>query len=109
MIHMLLGAEGQERTKRELLSDSQIATISQRAAATTGRHYTSTEQLEDILQLLLRVDSVGLRNFGKSDLEFIRDFCLGLNRGFVSEAFGRIPSPPLAKDRRAYLTTANEY
>jgi hypothetical protein len=74
--------------------------ISQRAAALSGRHYTSTNELSDILDLLLKVNSVGLTNFSSDDLNLIRDFCLGLNQSFVSEAFSKTLEPPLARSRQ---------
>jgi hypothetical protein len=101
LIHTLMGADAQgvSPSKRDLLSDSQFTSISQRAAALSGRHYTSTNELSDILDLLLKVNSVGLTNFSADDLNFIRDFCLGLNQSFVSEAFSKTPEPPLARSR----------
>jgi hypothetical protein len=55
LIHTLMGADDQgvSPSKRDLLTDSQFAGISQRAAALSGRHYTSTNELSDILDLLL--------------------------------------------------------
>src|ERR1700731_4818096 len=65
LIHTLMGADDQgvSPSKRDLLTDSQFASISQRAAALSGRHYTSTNELSDILDLLLKVNSVGLTHF----------------------------------------------
>jgi hypothetical protein len=65
LVHTLLGADDQggSPSKRDLLSDSQFASISQRAAALSGRHYTSANELSDILDLLLQVNSVGLTIF----------------------------------------------
>ena len=103
LIHTLMGADIQDGSpsKRDLLSDSQFASISQRAAALSGRYYTSASELSDVLELLLKVNSVGLTKFSPDDLNFIRDFCLGLNQSFVSEAFSRTPEPPLARSRRS--------
>ena len=100
LVHTLMGADDQKSSLSKLLTDSQFASISQRAAALSGRHYTSASQLSDILELLLKVNSVGLTKFTADDLNFIRDFCLGLNQSFVLEAFSRIPEPPLARSRQ---------
>jgi hypothetical protein len=102
LVHTLMGADDQgvSPSKRDLLSDSQFASISQRAAALSGRLYTSANELSGILELLIQVNSVGLTKCSADDLNFIRDFCLGLNQSFVLEAFSRTPEPPLVRSRQ---------
>src|SRR5580704_401335 len=96
---LLIGteSEGTAPSKRELLNDSQFASLSFRAAVSPGKDPASPQDLDLILDLLVRVIGAGLANFSRDDLTRIRDFCLGLNREFASEVASRIPEPVIAR------------
>lgn len=108
LVAMLLGRGDHENlpSKRELLADSQFASLSARAAKVTGQIYASADELERILELLLRASKAGLRNFSKDDLGFIRDFCLGLNSVFIEEISSR-SEPPMGRARHPQLVTVD--
>ena len=101
LVLTLIGQQDPENmpSKRELLADSQFASLSSRAATYSGRPFGSGPQLDRILSLLLRISKVGLTHFSQEDLTFVRDFCLGLNTVFVEEIAARTPEPPLARVR----------
>jgi hypothetical protein len=87
-------------SKRELLNNSQLTSLSFRAELSTGKQPSSTQDLSPILDLLVQVAQAGLTNFSQDDLECIRDFCLGLNRELVSEVANRIPEPVVVRASR---------
>jgi hypothetical protein len=99
---LLIGteSEGTAPSKRELLNDSQFASLSFRAAVSPGKDPASPQDLDLILDLLVRVIGAGLANFSRDDLTRIRDFCLGLNREFASEVASRIPEPVIARSSK---------
>ncbi len=100
LIVTLMGADQSSPSlQKDLLRDPQLASISQRAAAFSGRNYQSAQELANIVNLLLRVSSVGLENFDKQDLELLRDFCVGLNQSFLTEAASRTTEPPFAQNK----------
>ena len=105
LIATLIGHQDLEgvASKRELLADLQFASLSSRAAKFSGELYGSASELDRILSLLLRVSRFGLSKFPKEDLEFIRDFCVGLNKVFVEELSSRTSEPPLARARQTLL------
>jgi hypothetical protein len=105
LVTSLLGSHsGMTPTKKDLLCDARFTSLYHRAASSGGLDYNTAVDLDGILELLFKVNSAGLNNFSKPNLEFIRDFCLGLNRELVAEAFGRTPEPPLARLRNQNLT-----
>ena len=105
LISTLIGHQDPENVqlKRDLLSDSQFASLSSRAAKFSGHPYRSSSDLDRILSLLLAVSKVCLSKFTKDELGFIRDFCLGLNAVFVEELSSRNTEPPLARPPRPIL------
>ncbi|MBY5533635.1 hypothetical protein HFO58_10720 [Rhizobium leguminosarum] len=99
LIETLSGSEGGNLSKKSLLSDVRAASLYGRAAAVTGRQYQSVSDLDQILDLFLKIYKLGLKPMQPEDLEFARDFCLGLNRQLIDEAYGRTPEPPRAQIR----------
>ena len=99
---LLIGthSEGTTPTKRELLNDSQFVSLSFRAAVSTGKAPASPQDLDLILDLLVRVIGAGLANFSPDDLTRIRDFCLGLNCELASEVASRIAEPVIARSSK---------
>lgn len=99
LVQTLLGAPDNDgaQSRRHQFRNAQLVSLSQRAATASGRSFKSIEELHDMLSLLLRVSQIGLSAFEPEQLTFIRDFCLGLNRDFVAETYGRISRP--AHDR----------
>ncbi|MGH6849677.1 MAG: hypothetical protein ACREDD_04385 [Methylocella sp.] len=93
-------SEGTAPSKRELLNNSQFASLSYRAAVSTKGPATS-QDLDLILDLLLRAIGPGLADFSPDDLICIRDFCLGLNRELTSAVANRTPEPVLARSSKA--------
>lgn len=93
-------SEGTARSKRELLNNSQFASLSYRAAV-SGKGPASPQVLDLILDLLMRAIGPGLAEFSQDDLTCIRDFCLGLNRELTSEVASRTPEPVLARSSKA--------
>jgi len=87
--------------KRELLSDSRLASLYYRAASASRDLAANTDR---VLGLLLSAGSVNLSQMSKNDLAMVRDFCVGLNQELVSEAFNRTPEPPLARARQRIFT-----
>jgi hypothetical protein len=88
-------------SKRCLLNDSQLASLSFRAAGSTGKDPASPQDLDLIFNLLMRVIiGPGLGNLSSNELSCIRDFCLGLNRELASEVASRIPEPVIAHSSR---------
>jgi hypothetical protein len=101
LITMLLGHPDKDHgnLRRDLLANSQLASLSFRAATSSGQLHGSKPELERILGLLLQVSQLGLDKFSRDDLVVIRDFALGLNRVLVEEISARIAEPPLARSR----------
>jgi hypothetical protein len=95
------------RLKRDLLADSQFASLSSRAATYSGKDFGSSSELDGILSLLIQASKVGLTSFSKDQLSFIRDFCVGLNSVFVEEISTRMSEPPLARARQPQLASVN--
>jgi hypothetical protein len=108
LILNLIGSSGRELNtlKKDLLNDSRLSSLYRRAAASSGK--ASAEDFDRVLELFFSAGSTGLSSLSEADLSLIRDFCLGLNRELVSEAYGRTPEPPLARARQRGLTAAYE-
>jgi hypothetical protein len=94
-------SEGTAPSKRELLNNSQFASLSYRAAVSAGKGPASPQVLDLILDLLMRAIGPGLAEFSQDDLTCIRDFFLGLNRELTSEVASRTPEPVLARSSKA--------
>ncbi|NTF43893.1 hypothetical protein [Rhizobium rhizogenes] len=108
LVGSLIGSNsGHVPSKKDLLSDARFTSLYHRAASMEGREYASASELDEILELLFAVNSAGLHNFSSSNLLFVRDFCLGLNRELVGEAFGRTPEPAMARGRKQKLAFAH--
>jgi len=103
------GTQHPHADKHELLSDSQFTSLYQRAARSPDREYKSAAELNDVVDLLISISTSGLSNLQQSELLFVRDFCLGLNRELVAEAFSRTPEPPLSRSRHQKLKVADEH
>jgi hypothetical protein len=107
LVSLLIGSPaGVVPTKRELLSDARYTSLYHRAAGTSDGEFGSVKDLDGILDLLFQVNSAGLNNFSKKNLKFVQEFCLGLNRELVSEAFSRVPEPAFARSRQQKLATS---
>ena len=99
----MLGTSGNQfPSKRDLLSSPQFASLYYRAASTGGAQQNGDDHLERLLRLFARVASIGLDKFDDGDLNFIRDFCLGLNTQLINEAYSRIPHPSTARNRQLW-------
>jgi hypothetical protein len=105
LVSTLMGSIGGEQAavKNVLLSDSQLMSLYHGATRLSGRNYT----LNDVVDLLWTINSVGLRHLKPEQLSFVRDFCLGLNKELVAEAFRRSPEPPLSSSRHQKPAAAN--
>jgi hypothetical protein len=90
--------------KKDLLSNSRLASLYYRAAASSKKASPSVGNLDAILKLLVSANAAGLSKLSKSDLSLVRDFCLALNEELVAEAFGRSPQPSFARLRQNRLT-----
>jgi hypothetical protein len=93
--------------KNILLSDSQLTSLYDGAARLSGRNYASAVELNDAVHLLWTINSLDLRHLKPEELSFVRDFCLGLNKELVAEAFSRTPEPPLSRSRHQKPAPAN--
>ncbi len=95
LIFTLVGSPANEFNvvKKELLSDSRLASLYYRAAKSSGKEAASAEDIDHVIELLLSAGTAGLSQISKDDLSFVRDFCVSLNEELVSEAFGRTPEP----------------
>lgn len=80
-------------SERDLLANSQLASLSFRASAINGKDPASLKAIDPILELLLEIAQAGPTKFSPENLGVIRDFCLGLNRALVLEVSDRIPEP----------------
>ena len=111
LVLTLIGAsrEGTAPLRHDLLSDSQLASLYYRVARSTGQSYPSIDDLRNLVELLLTTRSGELASFKPEQLSFIRDFCLGLNRALVAEAFSLTPEPPLSRSDQQKLTLADGY
>jgi hypothetical protein len=49
------------------------------------------------LKLFMEVCEIGISEFETSDLEFIRDFCLGVNKQLINESYAKLPMPSMRK------------
>jgi hypothetical protein len=109
LVSTLMGSLGSEQAavKNILLSDSQLTSLYHGAALLSGRNYTSTVELSDAVDLLWTINSVGLHQLKPEQLSFVRDFCLGLNKELVAEAFSRTPEAPLSRSRHQKPVPAN--
>jgi len=98
---LLMGTQPDETTcsKRELLSNSQLASLSFRASVSNDRQPSSTQDLDPILELLVKITKAGLSNITPPELLYIREFCLGLNRELVLEVANRIPEPIVVRSK----------
>jgi hypothetical protein len=108
LIESLVGTPARElkSVKKDLLSDSRLASLYYRAAA-PGKANASVEDLDRVLKLLLSADKTGLTKLSKNDLSSVRDFCLALNQELVAEAFGRSPQPSFARLRQNKLVLSH--
>jgi hypothetical protein len=108
LVSSLMGSfEGAAPARNDLLSDSQFASLYYRAARSSGQDYASIVELNDLVDLLLTITSGGLARFKQEQLSLVRDFCLGLNRALVAEAFSGTPESPLSRTRHQRLASAN--
>jgi hypothetical protein len=109
LVLTLIGAsrEGAAPLRHDLLSDSQLASLYYRVARSTGQSYPSMDDLRNLVELLLTTRSGELASFKQEQLSFIRDFCLGLNKTLVAEAFSLTPEPPLSRSHHQKLSLAN--
>lgn len=109
LIASLIGSPTEELSvvKKALLADSRLTSLWYRAAGLSGRSKDFADNLDDVLQLLVSLGSADFSKISKDDLSRVRDFCIGLNQELVSEAFTRIPEPPLSRNRQHKLTVAN--
>jgi hypothetical protein len=109
LVSTLMGSLGSEQAavKNVLLSDSQLTSLYHGAARLSGRNYKSTVELNDVVDLLWTINSVGLCDLKPEQLSFVRDFCLGLNKELVAEAFSRVPEAPLSRSRHQKPAPAN--
>jgi hypothetical protein len=95
---LMLGSKKTNQiSKKDLLSNPQIANLYRRASGIADGK--ENEGVDKILTLFGKICEVGIKNFSAADLEFIRDFCLGVNRQLINESYGRIPMPSTRKDR----------
>ena len=101
LMAMLLGRQDREhlQSRRDLLANSQLASLSFRAAASSGQTHDAQPAVERILDLVLQISRIGLNKFSKEELSILRDFCLGLNSVLVEEISTRGSEPPLARNR----------
>jgi hypothetical protein len=110
LVSNLLGSRGEapHADKNDLLSDSQFTSLYQRAARAPD-HKNKSALESNVLELLLNLNSVGLSRLKRDQLAAVRDFCLGLNRELVAEAFSRTPEPPLSRSRHQKFARADGY
>lgn len=87
-------------SRRELLPNSQLASLSFRAAFSMGKQLVDAQDIDPILGLLVKITQVGLDKFSDEELLCIRNFCLGLNRELVSEVANRMPEPVIVRSSR---------
>ncbi len=73
LITMLLGRQDRDhlQSRRDLLANSQLASLSFRAAASSGQMHDAQPTLERILDLVLQISRIGLNKFSKDDLSVI--------------------------------------
>ncbi|SFM29571.1 hypothetical protein SAMN03159423_0471 [Bradyrhizobium sp. NFR13] len=106
LVLSLLGTNRDEgNAKRDLMQNSQFTRLYHRATSATDGEVGQ----DDLLNLLLAVDDIGVRQFENEQLAIVRRFCLGLNRELVSESYNRLPEPPLARLRNQKLSFQNGY
>jgi hypothetical protein len=91
--------------RNNLLSNTQFTSL---AARSSGRYYKSAIELKDVVDLLVQVTSTGVSRLTKEQLSFVREFCLGLNKELIAEAFGRVPESPLSRSRHQKLVEADD-
>ncbi len=91
-----------------LMDNSQMAALYHRAVSASGREFETTADLEAVVRLLAELNTDELSGYDKGVLEFIREFCLGLNCELVSEAYRRTPEPAIVRSNPRELTV-NEY
>lgn len=109
LVSMLSGQVQNRSVTHDLLSNSQTASLYHRAFAFSGKKYETAADLSDAVSILITVESDNLSKYNSEELSFLRDFCLGLNKELVSEAYHRVPEPPLARKKHKDLAMANEY
>jgi hypothetical protein len=98
LTQILIGTQPVAATVRnELLSNAQMANLSSRAISPSADS-SDKDRLLDIVELLAKVHSLGLNNFSNSQIEILREFCLGINRELVSEAYERVPSAAFSRN-----------
>ena len=102
LARLLTGTQPEEGapSKRELLSSSQLASLSFRAAEAADSQPATARDLDTILDLFFRIANAGLKNFSEADLVFVRDFCLGLNRELVLEVANRTIEPAVVRSTK---------
>lgn len=86
--------------RKSLLSDSRTASLYRRAAAASGKVFTSLDDLAAGLESLTKIDADNLKGLDPEDLRFLRNFCLGLNRELITEAYSRATRPALSAANR---------
>jgi hypothetical protein len=102
LVTSLIGTNRDEGTaKRDLMKNTQFTRLYHRATTSAGQNNISQD---DILNLLLAIHQLGVKQFNEEQLSIVRRFCLGLNRELVSESYNRAPEPPLARARGQKLT-----
>jgi hypothetical protein len=100
LVDMMLGTSDEGSvTRKDLLGNPQVANLYRRASGSSED--AQAVQIDRILTLFGNIYSVGVAKFEKSDLEFIRDFCLGVNRQLINESYSKLPSPTVRKERVA--------
>jgi hypothetical protein len=109
LLASLIGSTGLEfnAAKKELLADSRLTSLCYRAAKLSSK-LNVAESFDRMFELLIAIRSANFSQISKDDLSRVRDFCIGLNQELVSEAFARIPDPPLSRSRQNKLFAANE-
>jgi hypothetical protein len=107
LVESLIGTNRDEGTaKRDLMKNSQFTRLYHRATVSADQGHVSQD---DILNLLLAIHQLGVKQFKEEQLSIVRKFCLGLNRELVSESYSRVPEPPLSRSRNQKHTLQHGY
>ena len=112
LVMNLIGSPTREVSviKKDLFSDSRLASLYYRAAAaSSGKAAASAEDMDWVLDLLLSAGAARLSTIPQDNLSIVREFCINLNKELIGEAFARTPEPPMARTTQQKFALSNAY
>jgi len=105
LVEILMG----KSSETHAAESSQTANLYRRASAHVRNVQQNTAAVSELVAKLLRFGKGEAKDTNPENLRDLRDFCLGINRELVAEAFRRVPESPFTRTTKKDAGVADLY